>query len=409
MDADGLTARPLPDTPPPDTLLPGALLSAAPGASAVVAGLYYRGQRTFLARGSTAYEGGAPADARTRFEIGSLTKTLTALLLAELAARGEVGHHDSAVRHLPPGTRYPAGTDAITLTHLATHTSGLPRLPPGLLATAGRRLFANPYAAFTGADVLHALSRTRLRCRPGSRMRYSNFGVGLLGHALCGAAGGGLSYEELLASRVLSPLGLSGTSCAPRAGGGAPEVTGYRRRRPRPPFEIPGMPAAGAVRADARDLLAYVEALANGAEDGPDHPPEGGPEHNPESGPMDSPEDGPEGGPEDGPARTGTGAGATPPEPLRTALRDVTRPRLTMPRGRDGLALIWNVRPRPDGSVLYHHAGGTLGCTSFAGFSPRHGLALVALANCGAERGNTLVQEAYDALAGLAAPTADSR
>ncbi|MEV0262778.1 serine hydrolase domain-containing protein [Streptomyces sp. NPDC050617] len=397
MDADGLPGTPLPSTPPPDATLPdatppgatppgatppgpqppSALLSAAPGASAVVAGLYHRGQRTFIARGSTEYEGGDPADARTRFEIGSLTKTFTALLLAELAARGEVGHHDSAVRHLPPGTRYPAGAEAITLTHLATHTSGLPRLPPGLLATAGRRLFANPYAAFTGADVLHALSRTRLRFRPGSRLRYSNFGVGLLGHALCGAAGGGLSYEELLASRVLSPLGLSGTSCVPRAGGGDPEATGYRRRRPRPPFAIPGMPAAGAARADARDLLAYAEALTHGAEGGgagtSTKPP--GPPSAPLPGPL--------------------------PAPLRTALQDVTRPRLTMPRGRDGLALVWNVRPLPDGSALYHHSGGTLGCTSFAGFSPRHDVALVALANCAPEHGNTLIQEAYDALARL--------
>ncbi|MFE7114974.1 serine hydrolase domain-containing protein [Streptomyces sp. NPDC057654] len=352
-----------------DGLLPRTLLSAAPGASAVVAGLYHRGQRIFLARGSTTHgrrhEGGEPADARTRFEIGSLTKTFTALLLAEMTARGEVGHHDSAVRRLPPGTRYPSGAEAITLTHLATHTSGLPRLPPGLRAAAGRRLLSNPYADFTGADVLSALSRTRLRFRPGSRLQYSNFGVGLLGHALCGTAGGGvsygepLSYEELLTARILSPLGLTDTNCSPRTSGGPSEATGYLYGRPRPPFAIPGMPAAGAVRAGARDLLTYVEALTHG---------------------------------------TGT---TTRRDPLRTALQDVIRPRLTMPRGRDGLALVWNVRPLPDGSALYHHSGGTMGCTSFAGFSPSRGIALVALANCAPQHGNALIQQSYDALAGL--------
>ncbi|MEU7044688.1 serine hydrolase domain-containing protein [Streptomyces varsoviensis] len=380
----------------PGPPLPASLLSAAPGASAVVAGLYHRGRRTFLARGSTSYETGEadgegegaeraePADARTRFEIGSLTKTFTALLLAELAARGEADHYDSAVRHLPPGTRYPAGAEAITLTHLATHTSGLPRLPPGLLTAAGRRLFTNPYAAFTGADALRSLARTRLRFRPGSRMLYSNFGVGLLGHALCGAAGGGSSYGELLASRVLAPLGLRDTSCAPRANGDPPEATGYRYRRPRPPFAIPGLPAAGTVRSTARDLLAYVEALTWLACTGAT-PPQ----------PLEPPE----------PAEPPEPPCAALPEPLRAALRDVTRPRLTMPRGKDGIALIWNVRPCPDGSVLYHHSGGTAGCTAFAGFIPRHDAALVALANCAPQFGNRLVQEAYDALAALARTT----
>ncbi|OKI02628.1 penicillin-binding protein [Streptomyces sp. CB02923] len=345
--------------PPRD--LPEALLSAAPGASAVAVGLYRHGQRSFFVRGSTAFEGGVPVEPSTRFEVGSLTKTFTALLFAEHAARGEVGHHDPVARHLPPGTCVPVrGTD-ITLTHLATHTSGLPRLPPGLLRSAGRRLPVNPYAGFTRADVLRALARTRLRSRPGTRVRYSNFGAGLLGHALCGASGG-LPYDELLAAHVLRPLGLHDTSATAAPPPGTTQVTGYRHRRPRPPFSIPGLPAAGAVRSSARDLLTLAEALV-----GP--------------GTADV-----------------TGV---PSAPLRTALEDVTRPRLVHSRGASRLALIWNIRPRPDGAGLYHHSGGTPGCTAFAGFSPRHGTALVALANCAPGLGAPFVQQAYDTLSDL--------
>jgi CubicO group peptidase (beta-lactamase class C family) len=332
------------------------LLRAAPTASTIAVGLHSKGRRTLVVRGHTAHHGGVPADADTRFEVGSLTKTFTALLLAEQAAHGELDLGDPLAHHLPAGTVLPSGGTAITLTHLATHTSGLPRLPPGLLTSAVPQLFANPYADFSTDDVLHALTRTRLRARPGTRVRYSNFGVGLLGHALTGAAGN-LSYPTLLDGRVLTPLGLHHTSCATAAPTGGTQATGYWHRRARPPFLIPGLPAAGALRSSARDLLTVTEALLD---------------------PVS----------------------AEVPSTLRTALREVLRPRLRLPRG-SSLALLWNIRPRRDGSHLYHHSGGTRGCTAFAGFNPHHRTALVALANTAPGVGNTLVQAAYTALLAL--------
>ncbi|GAA2343815.1 beta-lactamase family protein [Streptomyces kunmingensis] len=379
----GVPGRQVPAAPQPPWLpsVPGltALLSAAPAASAVAVGLHRHGQRALLVHGTTAHvrHGGVPADEATRFEIGSLTKTFTALLLAEQAARGELDLRDPLARHLPPTTRLPPGGAAITLAHLATHTSGLPRLPPGLMRTAVPRLFTNPYAAFSTADTLHALSRTRLRSRPGTRVHYSNFGVGLLGHALCAAAGT-RDYASLLNARILRPLGLHDTDCggatplgAPSDGtppddahpAGATHAIGYWNDRPRPPFHIPGMPAAGAVRSSVRDLLTFTEALLD-----PSHP-----------------------------------ASGHAVVPLRAALADTVRPRLALRRGTQQTALIWNIRPRRDGSRLYHHSGGTRGCTAFAGFDPRRQVAVVALANCAPGPGNHLIQQAYDTLVGLGA------
>ncbi|MEK8145622.1 serine hydrolase domain-containing protein [Streptomyces sp. M10(2022)] len=116
---------------------------------------------------------------------------------------GEVRYSDRADRYLP--CRIPG--PPVTLLHLATHTSGLPRLPPGLVARAVRSgWLSNPYARFDEGDLLAALERVPLRHRPGTRVHYSNFGAGLLGHVLARAAGGtGGDYAALLGERVTNP------------------------------------------------------------------------------------------------------------------------------------------------------------------------------------------------------------
>ncbi|WP_405666401.1 beta-lactamase family protein [Streptomyces sp. NBC_01166] len=332
-------------TPPPLTTGLQPLLAAAQGPAAVVAAV--RGaERTVLCRG--------PVGENSRFETGSLTKTFTALLLAELAARGEVRYGDRADHYLP--FRLPG--PPLTLLHLATHTSGLPRLPPGLLGRAVRSgWLSNPYAGFSEDDLLASLRRTRPRHRPGSRVLYSNFGGGLLGHVLARAAGGpGSDYPALLAERVTGPLGLTDTDCDPNR----PQITGHWHGRPRPALLMPGLTAAGAVRSSARDLLRVLAALLD-----PD----------------------------------------TAPDPaLRTALAEVQRPRLSIPRTGSRLCLIWNLRPRPSGALL-HHSGGTRGFTAFAGFLPGSATGLVALTNTAPTPLAPFVQSAYGALRGLdAAP-----
>lgn len=345
------------------------LLTAAPGASALAIGLHHRGRRATVVCGTTAHHGGVPASAATRFEIGSVTKTFTALLLAEQAARGELHLDDPLARHLPAGAASPACRRSLTLTHLATHTSGLPSTPPGLprfLPALFSSLFGTPllspmaaaYAAYSPDHALRALARARLHARPGTRVRYSNYAVGLLGHVLPTAAGGS-PYPELLAARVLRPLRLRDTGCTATGPPGATEATGYWHHRAQPSLRMPALTAAGELRSSARDLLTFTEALID-----PD-------------------------------SVNGL------PHTLHTALHDVLRPRLRVPRRTTLLALLWHIRPRPDGSQLYFHTGGTFGFSTFIGFNPQHGTALVALANTCAHRRNRLVQHAHDALIGL--------
>lgn len=338
------------------------LLDTRSGASATVVALRLGDERAFITEGRTAHFDGDPVDADTRFEIGSLSKVLTALLLAELVARGEVTHDDPVSRFLPPGAGPRPRGAPMTLLHLATHTSGLPRLPPGLPASGRARWLTNPYAAFSHDDLLRAVRRTRPRFDPGSRLRYSNFAVGLLGHLLVRAADGAdaygtdaaCCYESLLTARVLHPLGLLRTDCS----ADLPQATGYWHGRARPAWRIPGLPAAGAARSSGRDLLHLLDALID----------------------------------------PGTADGSS----LRAGLADVLRPRLAVPRDTRRLGLIWNIQPRP-GHDLYHHSGGTRGFSSFAGFSPQSEVALVALTNTAPAMNSTFIQRAYDALRSLAA------
>ncbi|MGW6915245.1 serine hydrolase domain-containing protein [Kitasatospora sp. NPDC054939] len=325
--------------------------AAGPHATAVIVAAARGGEQAVHCHGLTARDG-VPCTPDTRFELGSVSKTFTALLLAALAAEGRVALADPVERHLPPHWRpaaVPAG-EPIRLLHLATHTSGLPRLPPGLLATAAPTWFSNPYAGFDDGRLRRALGRTTVRVGPGTRMRYSNYGVGLLGRVLAESAG--TTYPVLLADRLCGPLGLTATGCSPDAPGLA---TGHRRGRPLPPWRIPGLPGAGAVRAGGADLLRYLRAHLD--------PPAG---------------------------------------PLGTALGEVQRPRLRLPCSADRLALVWNHRRVGERAYCFH-AGATRGFSAFAGFCPQSGTALAVLANCGPALDGRFVQAGYEALKRLSA------
>ncbi|MDT0306529.1 serine hydrolase domain-containing protein [Streptomyces sp. DSM 44917] len=205
----------------------------------------------------SALHGAAPD---TLFEIGSITKTFTALTLAALAVRGEVAF-DAPLAGLLPEAGVPRrGEEPIRLEHLALHTSGLPRLPQGLLP---RRAFLipppDPYAGCTAEALLASLARTRLRSEPGRRFHYSNLGGGLLGLAL--ARPRSISYEELVRAEVCRPLGLDDTRVTLDADRSARLAPGHSRRgRPRPGWNLAALAGAGGLHSTVPDLLRLARA-----------------------------------------------------------------------------------------------------------------------------------------------------
>src|SRR5258708_28767853 len=119
-----------------------------------------------------------PYDEHTAFEIGSVTKTMTAALLAEFVARGEVTLNDPVAKLLPPGTSVPSfDSREITIGDIVTNTSGLPSFPWRMTD------MANPYAAFTDRDRLGSAPPPRLAPAPGSQWEYSNFAMMVLSYA----------------------------------------------------------------------------------------------------------------------------------------------------------------------------------------------------------------------------------
>lgn len=215
--------------------------------------------------GSTGGDAGGTPDAHTLFEIGSVTKTFTALALARMAAAGTVRLDDPLAGLLPDGTAVPArGGRQITLRHLATHASGLPRLPKGMLLRALLRPGTpDPYAGCTADVLLSGLARTRLGATPGQRVRYSNLGAGLLGLGLARRAG--TDYEQLITKQICAPLALPDTVVTVDAARAVRTAGGHDgRRRPTPPWNLAALAGAGALRSTATDLVAYVRAQLDG-------------------------------------------------------------------------------------------------------------------------------------------------
>jgi serine-type D-Ala-D-Ala carboxypeptidase/endopeptidase len=292
-------------------------------------------------RGEAGYwwRGRLPDGPATILEIGSVTKTFTTTLLADMARERMVSLDDPVQRHLPAGLRLPVRGREITLEDLATHRSGLPRLPKGLLwlaLTGDRR---DPYARVDEARLAAAIGATRPRREPGRRVAYSNYGMGLLGHVL--ALRAGTSYEQLVRARICEPLGLDDTwvdtpeSERPRV------ATGHTwLGREAAPWHLAALAGCGGLRSTAADLLAFLRLHF-----------------------------------------------ATSDSPLAAAAADTARSRAPWRRNGE-IGLGWVIVPLPQRQrrgrsrfrVLLHE-GGTGGFRSFAGVIPALDVGAVVLAN----------------------------
>ena len=194
-------------------------------------------------------------DERTIFEIGSLTKTFTGTLLAEAVRRGEMALEDPASRHLPESWKLPARMREITLLDLATHTSGLPRLPANMKPAD----WNNPYVDYSAEQLAQFLREHELRREPGETYEYSNLAFGLLGHLLANQSG--LSYEQLVSDRLLRPLEMRDTSITLTEDQRGRFAVGHDGAgRACHEWEITTLAGAGALRSNAHDMLLYLQA-----------------------------------------------------------------------------------------------------------------------------------------------------
>jgi D-alanyl-D-alanine-carboxypeptidase/D-alanyl-D-alanine-endopeptidase len=193
----------------------------------------------------------------TEFEIGSLTKIFTALLLADMVQRHEVALDDPVAKYLLPGVKIPqTNGHPVTLADLATHTSGLPFMPVESAAPNDAENPKNDSAQFYGFLAQYNPTHD-------TGWDYSNLGYWLLGQALTSRAA--MNYESLLRTRVLFPLNLTHTAIAPSSEMKANLAVGHNAvLQPSQPFaSVPpygSMAAAGGLTSSVNDLLTFLSA-----------------------------------------------------------------------------------------------------------------------------------------------------
>lgn len=190
------------------------------------------------------------------WEIGSITKVFTALLLAQLQQTGQISISESVASYLPKTLELPKGFEKITFENLATHQAGLPRLPSGMKLFA-KDATVDPYSVFDEERIYRAIQETKLKSIPGTgRPRYSNYGFGLLGFALERVTGE--TYEDLLLQEIIAPIGLSSATFA--------DVglrQGHSRKKEVGPWHMGRFAAMGGLRMNASDLSKFLTVSQN--------------------------------------------------------------------------------------------------------------------------------------------------
>jgi serine-type D-Ala-D-Ala carboxypeptidase/endopeptidase len=271
------------------------------------------------------------------FEIGSVTKTFTGLLLAQLIAQGKVKAEEPVRELLPAGTvQKPAGAE-ISLLDLVTQHSGLPRMPDNLDPANP----ANPYADYGATKLYEFMARQGVERAEAPRHLYSNLGFGLLGQALANRAS--VDYAQLVKQLVTDPLCMDETFMTPSAEQQARFAAGRRfDASPASNWDFDALAGAGGLRSTAADMLKYLEAQL--------HPEQSCGASRPEA-----------------PGAGTLAAAVTQTHELRSDAG---------PGMRIGYA--WVFDPR---SGIYWHNGATGGYSSFAFFHPEKDYAAVVLAN----------------------------
>ena len=221
--------------------------------SGIVVGVVDAGRREVYGFGKG--PAGKAPDGGTLFELGAVTKIYTGLLLADSVQRREVDLDTPVAELLPPGVTVPTRDKlAITLRQLALHSSGLPPLPPSLQTASD-----NPFGAYRENQLYQDLIRTQLVHPPGSRILFSEYGAGLLGHALGLKIGGG--YAKALDGRVLQPLELKSTFFVVPKDAAARLATGTNDNlEPVAAWTYDALAGADGLISSVRDQLTFVEA-----------------------------------------------------------------------------------------------------------------------------------------------------
>jgi CubicO group peptidase (beta-lactamase class C family) len=306
---------------------------------------------------------GAPVTPASVFRMGSITKVFTGAALLLLRDEGKLSLDDPAAKYLPElsGVVYPTrDSPPITLRHLVTHTSGLPRV--------GKLSYADGHEV-TEKEILAGLGGLRLEHAPGVVSSYSNLGMALAGLVVARVAEE--DYESFVTRRLLAPLGMTSSGWDPSRMPGVPLAQGFRRRGDRLEpasslWKLGAASAMGGLFSSVGDMARFAafELAAWPPRDDPD------------------------------------------PGPLRRgSVRESQSIAGFVPAGRQGFGVNWVVIDDPRiGRVAFHNGSTEAYCASLW-LLPERGLGVVAMAGVSdAPALDAITHDLVTALAGAGAP-----
>jgi len=204
--------------------------------------------------GEKSIDGKELVDQETIFEIGSITKVFTTIALMEMIKEGKINLNDPIQKYLP-GVKVPQKNEKqITIWHLATHTSELPRMPNNF----NPQNLDNPFADYSVEKLYEFLNSYTLTKDPGQELEYSNLGMGLLGHILSLVEH--TSYDELIKTKICIPLSMNNTSQHLTPNMQRHLVYGYSMMEKVSNWDLDALAGAGALRSNVEDMTSFLAA-----------------------------------------------------------------------------------------------------------------------------------------------------
>lgn len=298
-----------------------------PSTCGLAIGIIYNGKAGYYYYGETTRGNKTLPDQETLFEIGSITKTFTATLLANAAITDSINLNDPITRYLPDSLIQNKALEKITFQNLANHTSGLPRLPDNINPDEP----LDPYKDYDRSALFSYLKSYKQVNKPDSIYEYSNLGYGILGEIL--AYKKNSSFNELIEKTICTPLELKNTTEFPSGDKLTKFIPTYNEKGELTPhWHFLALSGAGALKSTIRDLLKFAESNIN-----------------------------------------------IPNTILGKAIALTHKPSWLLSETQD-LGLAWHINIENFQEIFWHN-GGTFGSSSFLAFTPNKKIAVVVLAN----------------------------
>lgn len=223
----------------------------------LIIGILKNGTTTIYGYGTTVKDKATLPGANAIFEIGSITKTFTAILLAYYVEEHKVSLSDPIIRYLPDSVAANKDLGQITLLMLANHTSGLPRLPDNLFDNNTNMM--NPYKNYNKEKLYSYLKVCKTENTPGEKYAYSNLAAGLLADILERISG--QAYEQMVTNIICKPLHMDNSCQHPNAQQKELQVSVYNDKgEPVIMWDMDALAGAGALRSTMHDMLLYAGA-----------------------------------------------------------------------------------------------------------------------------------------------------